>query len=106
MVVDDDFDACTSVSKMLKQIGMRAEWTTSGREAAYRAKNASEEGDSYHTCGHAAAPAQTIMKVYFHTSIYWFNIAIESNGITETMNDTPQKISTVIFYGKRRSSRL
>ena len=34
---------------MLKQIGMRAEWTTSGREAAYRAKVAYEEGDSYHT---------------------------------------------------------
>lgn len=49
LVVDDDFDTCASVSKMLKQIGMRAEWTTSGREAAYRAKSAFEEGDSYHT---------------------------------------------------------
>ena len=49
MVVDDDFNVCDSVSKMLKQIGMRAEWTTSGREAAYRAKIAYEEGDSYHT---------------------------------------------------------
>ena len=49
LVVDDDFDTCTSVSKMLKQIGMRAEWTTSGREAAYRAKSAFDEGDSYHT---------------------------------------------------------
>ena len=34
---------------MLKKLGMRAEWTTSGREAAYRAKLALEEGDSYHT---------------------------------------------------------
>ena len=49
LVVDDDFNICDSVSKMLKQIGMRAEWTTSGREAAYRAKLAYEEGDSYHT---------------------------------------------------------
>ncbi|MDE7201264.1 MAG: response regulator [Lachnospiraceae bacterium] len=49
LVVDDDFNICDSVSKMLKQIGMRAEWTTSGREAAYRAKSAYEEGDSYHT---------------------------------------------------------
>ncbi|MBD5519995.1 MAG: response regulator [Lachnospiraceae bacterium] len=49
LVVDDDFNICDSVSKMLKQIGMRAEWTTSGREAAYRAKMAYEEGDSYHT---------------------------------------------------------
>ncbi|MCI9443072.1 MAG: response regulator, partial [Ruminococcus sp.] len=49
LVIDDDFNTCDSVSKMLKQIGMRAEWTTSGREAAYRAKVAYEEGDSYHT---------------------------------------------------------
>jgi len=37
------------VSKMLKSIGMRSEWTTSGKEAVYRAKSAYEEGDSYHT---------------------------------------------------------
>ncbi len=49
LVVDDDFHVCDSVSKMLKKIGMRAEWTTSGREAAYRAQIAHEEGDSYHT---------------------------------------------------------
>ena len=49
LVVDDDFGVCDSVSKMLKQLGMRAEWTTSGREAAYRARVAYEEGDSYHT---------------------------------------------------------
>lgn len=49
LVVDDDFDTCDSVSKMLNQIGLRAEWTTSGREAVYRAKSAHEEGDSYHT---------------------------------------------------------
>ena len=49
LVVDDDFNVCDSVSKMLKSIGLRAEWTTSGREAVYRAKSASEEGDPYHT---------------------------------------------------------
>ena len=49
LVVDDDFHVCDSVSKMLKQIGMRAEWTTSGKEAAYRAQIAYEEGDAYHT---------------------------------------------------------
>ena len=49
LVVDDDFHVCDSVSKMLKEIGLRAEWTTSGREAAYRAKLAHDEGDSYHT---------------------------------------------------------
>ncbi len=49
LVVDDDFNTCNSVSKMLQQIGMRSEWTTSGREAAYRAQIANEEGDAYHT---------------------------------------------------------
>lgn len=49
LVVDDDFNVCDSVSKMLKHIGMRSEWTTSGREAVYRAKSANEEGDPYHT---------------------------------------------------------
>lgn len=49
IVVDDDCDSCESVTRMLKQIGMRAEWTTSGREAVYRAKSAHNEGDPYHT---------------------------------------------------------
>lgn len=49
MVVDDDLNVCDSTCRMLKQLGMRPEWTTSGREAAYRAKTAFNEGDSYHT---------------------------------------------------------
>lgn len=49
LVVDDDLNICDSVDKMLKQIGLRSEWTTSGREAVYRAKAAHDEGDSYHT---------------------------------------------------------
>ncbi len=49
LVVDDDFNVCDGVSKMLKQIGLRSEWTTSGKEAIYRAKSALEEGDAYHT---------------------------------------------------------
>lgn len=49
LVVDDDFNVCDSVSKMLKQLGMRSEWTTSGRDAVYHAKVAHEEGDAYHT---------------------------------------------------------
>ena len=28
LVVDDDCDSCESVVRMLKQIGMQAEWTT------------------------------------------------------------------------------
>lgn len=49
MVVDDDLNVCDSVCKMLKQFGMRSEWTTSGREAAYRAKSAFDDGNAYHT---------------------------------------------------------
>ena len=49
LVVDDDFNICESASAMLKSIGMRSEWTTSGREAVYRAKAAHDEGDAYHT---------------------------------------------------------
>ncbi|MCM1044188.1 MAG: response regulator [Candidatus Gastranaerophilales bacterium] len=49
LVVDDDFNVCDSVDRMLKKIGLRSEWTTSGREAVFRAGSAHEEGDSYHT---------------------------------------------------------
>jgi len=49
LVVDDDIDTCDGISKMLEQIDMRAEWTTSGREAVYRAKKALDEGNSYQT---------------------------------------------------------
>ena len=49
IVVDDDCDSCESVTRMLKQIGLRAEWTTSGKEAVFRARSAHNEGDPYHT---------------------------------------------------------
>ncbi|MCM1499350.1 MAG: response regulator [Clostridium sp.] len=49
LVVDDDCDSCESVNRMLKQIGMRSEWTISSREAVYRAESAHNEGDPYHT---------------------------------------------------------
>ncbi len=49
LVVDDDCDSCESVSRMLTQIGLRSEWTISGREAVHRAKSAYNEGDAYHT---------------------------------------------------------
>lgn len=49
LVVDDDLNTCDSVSKMLKQLGLRSEWTISGKEAVHRAKMAYEEGDPFHT---------------------------------------------------------
>ena len=42
LVVDDDADSCMSVCKMLRDIEMVADWTTSGREAVLRAKEACE----------------------------------------------------------------
>lgn len=47
LVADDDTNTCMSVSKMLKQIGMRADWTVSGKEAVIRAKEAFNEGDEF-----------------------------------------------------------
>ena len=40
LIVDDDFNTCESVTEMLKQMGMRSEWTTSPREAVFRAGRA------------------------------------------------------------------
>ena len=48
LVVDDSFSTCDSVTKMLTQIGMRAEWTMHGREAVLRAKQAVEMGDEFY----------------------------------------------------------
>ncbi|MCI9546913.1 MAG: response regulator [Lachnospiraceae bacterium] len=47
LVVDDDFNSCDSVSYMLQQIGMRAEWTLSGKEAVLRTRQAVMRGDDY-----------------------------------------------------------
>ncbi|MCI8511890.1 MAG: response regulator [Lachnospiraceae bacterium] len=47
LVVDDDFNACDSVSYMLQQIGMRAEWTLSGKEAVLRTKQAVMRKNDY-----------------------------------------------------------
>ncbi|MGN0323969.1 MAG: response regulator [Oliverpabstia sp.] len=47
LVVDDDTDTCMSVSKMLRTIGMRADWTVSGKESIVRAKEAFDEGDEF-----------------------------------------------------------
>ena len=47
LVVDDDFNTCDSVSYMLGQIGMRAEWTLSGKEAVLRTHQAVMRGDEY-----------------------------------------------------------
>ncbi|MDE7238274.1 MAG: response regulator [Lachnospiraceae bacterium] len=47
LVVDDDFNTCDSVSYMLGQLGMRAEWTLSGKEAVLRTHQAVMREDHY-----------------------------------------------------------
>ena len=48
LVVDDDFNICDSVTKMLVQVGMRSEWTLSGKEAVLRARQSLEMNDAFH----------------------------------------------------------
>ena len=48
LVVDDDFNTCDSVTKMLVKVGMRSEWTLSGKEAVLRARQSVELGDAFH----------------------------------------------------------
>ena len=47
LVVDDDFNTCDSVSYMLQQLGLRAEWTLSGKEAVLRTRQAAMRQDDY-----------------------------------------------------------
>ena len=48
LVVDDDFNTCDSVTAMLQQMGLRSEWTTSGKEAVARTKQARDKKDEYY----------------------------------------------------------
>ena len=47
LVVDDDFNTCDSVSGMLQQIGMRPDWTLSGKEAILRTKQSLNRNEKY-----------------------------------------------------------
>lgn len=47
LVVDDDFNTCDCVTGMLSELGMRAEWTLSGKEAILRSKQAIARNDGY-----------------------------------------------------------
>lgn len=47
LVADDDTEACLNVSRMLRGIGLRPEWTISGREAVVRAREAAEQEDEF-----------------------------------------------------------
>ena len=47
LVIDDDLNTCRSVSKMLREIEMRPDWTSSGKEAIVRAQDAADMKDEY-----------------------------------------------------------
>ncbi len=47
LIADDNMDSCTSVEKMLRVIGLKPEWTTSGSEAVYRAKYAMQQNEPF-----------------------------------------------------------
>ena len=48
LVADDNTDTCLSVCAMLRDIGMRPNWTNYGKEAIIRAKEAYEQKDKFH----------------------------------------------------------
>ena len=47
LVADDDTDTCLSVCAMLREIGMRPDWTNYGKEAVVRAREALEQADEF-----------------------------------------------------------
>ena len=47
LVVDDDTNACRSIVKMLKDIGMHSEWCVSGKEAVLRAEDSFQDNDLF-----------------------------------------------------------
>ncbi len=47
LVADDDTDTCLSVCTMLREIGMRPDWTNYGKEAVIRTKDAMESKDAF-----------------------------------------------------------
>ncbi len=48
LIADDDSDACMSICKMLANIGVRSEWTSSGKEAVIRTQFAIEQNDEFY----------------------------------------------------------
>jgi CheY-like chemotaxis protein len=47
LVVDDDMNTCQSISQMLRQVGMRSEWCTKGKEAIVRTQEAIRIGERF-----------------------------------------------------------
>ena len=50
LVVATDFSECKNISRLLRQLGMRTEWTLSAKEALLRVKLAMEAQDPWYAC--------------------------------------------------------
>ena len=50
LVADDDYGSCDAITCMLSEMGMRVEWTMSGKEAILRHSDAAKRGDPYALC--------------------------------------------------------
>ena len=47
LVVDDDMNSCQSISHMLRQLGLKSDWTMYGKEAVVRATEAKQMKEQY-----------------------------------------------------------
>jgi CheY-like chemotaxis protein/anti-sigma regulatory factor (Ser/Thr protein kinase) len=47
LVADDDTNTCLSICSMLREIGMRPDWTNYGKEAVVRTKEALDQADEF-----------------------------------------------------------
>jgi anti-sigma regulatory factor (Ser/Thr protein kinase) len=56
LVADDDTNTCLSICSMLREVGMRPDWTNYGKEAVIRAKEAMDQGDELRTIGSKSGP--------------------------------------------------
>ena len=50
LVADDDYNACDAITGILTDLGARADWTMSGKEAILRFSDAAKRGDPYTLC--------------------------------------------------------
>ena len=50
LVVAGEFADCDSVARTLRKLGMRTEWTLSGRESLLRIKESLQQGDTFRAC--------------------------------------------------------
>jgi len=47
LVVESDYNACSSATHILNRLGMRAEWTMSGKESVVRVQEAAQRHENY-----------------------------------------------------------